>query len=505
MAIYTPAEIGQLKPKTIPEAAAKGAINVLCTGAPYLAGYGVLTGNLPAIAYGAGMDIACNLPLIPLENPPLPPLYLPQDGGCLPILYRVRALVTTSSPDCQESRTVYNYTNLRGPISRAVRPWGRRAFTCKRGTQLEGFSAFIVHAAGEIGVGVFFPDMGDVFSLEVTPMSGTNNDSSCLTPTKTPLPPGALPPPGYPDNPQIPGGERREPIYGPNPTEPPKFWLPITVPPIILPIVKGPLVSVPINAPITIPVNIPISVSPTVNVTIPIQIGPNGNIHTPPDLLPQYEPPLECPECPPVPTLTGVSLPFVTDSGGGSCTTVFRNLLVLPSSIPSDLSKVAFDSAVLAEEGCRADSSEPAVLAVPEWWPQRTGQRPQLSFVFRYPTSNSFGVSSLVVPYPKQVSRPPANFDLDFSYFTGSYLGMTRFSDGSRLQVYASSEGEAYRVLGWLESQMEIPAGIEVIERYAKFTTRAIAENEKFLIKLVYFPEGRASLSPAWEWQRSLG
>jgi hypothetical protein len=382
-----------------------------------------------------------------------------------------------------------------GPIGRIINWFNKPYFTCVK-TNLSYFTCSVQTANGPIGQGVFCPEMGDIFQVNAVAIDGSSDDPQAQPIYTYPLPGGHQYPPGWPDKPYLPGQDGNAPVYDRDPNKPtPIFQIPFKIPPVPLPIVVPlkPTLSVPINAPISIPV----SITPTANVDVSPQItfslNQDGSLTTYPDT------PCPCDESPSLPPTQTVELPFLfVDSG--SCKSVTRYLSVLPNSIPSDFAELAFDTQRLALKSCERSSLP--VLAVPEWWPTRVGQRPQTSFVFTYETSNSFNYSSLVVPFPLETEKPTGEWISPFSYTSGSVMGMIKFEDGGRLQVYCITTAEADRVLDWLLSQM-VPAlagGIE--ERYVKENARDLPARPKHLVKAFYFPTGRKSLTPAWEWNR---
>lgn len=354
MAIFTPEELASMsRPTNVPDAIAKGAINGLCRAAPVLAGYGLLTGNLPAVAFGTGGSIACGLPLFPV-TPSFPPDTIPFPGGQCDIFYNVRVRLLNHNLDCSVANNIDAVQVARGPITYGTEFVNEQKYEC-RATPSAVIKAFYLTGTGDkIDIGNYSPDVGGFASISVSPRDG-NLDNCGNTPTSfPPLPPGVIVPPGYPDAPYIPGQRGTEPIYEPGaPDDKPPRYIPWGFPniPLPIPIFVQPTLSVPINAPINIPVSIDVPVSLGFSPTVNVQLDQDGNIRTPPDLL------CECNYLPPkpvgsTPPLTQVySIPYY-DCRPGSGRLRFANLEVLPESVPSGLLESLVSSADLAETAC---------------------------------------------------------------------------------------------------------------------------------------------------------
>jgi hypothetical protein len=366
--IYTPNEAANLGPaRNLGEAAAKGAINVICTSAPLLAGYGIATGNVPATAFGAGASIACNLPFIDVPFPP--PVFTPVTGGQCPTAYVVVVQGMWERADGLRQVVQSAETSYPGPIG--------PLFEERRDAAATNYSLVVRFRDGAgnlwdaLNVNGSSADPDNEVKwlfyeyVLLQRVDGLPDNCGNAPPVQSPLPPGFELPPGFPSAPRLPGGGGTVPYKDPrqDPVIPPR-QIPFTIPPIALP----PVVVVPIkptlNAPITIPVSIPVSISPNVNITIPVQIGPSGEIRTPPDLICpcEYgeEDPSGAPDCP---ELIDIEVPYYScDSGGEFLTTT---LSVVRSTLPSDLLSDLLSSSNLAQIGCESiapDQLPPARL-----------------------------------------------------------------------------------------------------------------------------------------------
>jgi hypothetical protein len=356
MAIYTPEDIANLVPTTIPEAVAKAGYAFVCRSAPVLAGYAFLTGNLPAYAGAGAISVACGLPLIPLPDP-LVPLRRPFLGGERPIQYRYQSYRYSSDGGCNKNPVDFRQGVVTGPVRRIDVVLSSQPVSC-RPTNINLVGVGLEQAAGlpGVGLGAIFPDLGDYVSITLTPLDGSQDSPDYPSPIPYPLPPGVELPPGWPDAPRIPGGGGNQPIYDPdNPTQQPREWLPWKVLPIPLPIFVQPTLSVPINAPISIPISIPVSISPQIDAPITIQLDPDGNIRTPPDLI------CECPKGDdgegPITLPTSVlEIPYFACSPTPAFQTV--DVTVVSSSVPADLLDKLLSSANLAELGCECTNPE---------------------------------------------------------------------------------------------------------------------------------------------------
>jgi hypothetical protein len=357
LGIYTPEEAAQITvPTNLGDAVAKGVINALCRGAPLLAGYGLLTGNLPALAFGAGGSIACGLPIVPLEEVP-PPAFLPFVGGQCRVLYRVfvRRRVSNADSCSVVSEGVSDVVAL-GPIS--IRTGSNNTANTRCLGEVRTISdQYLEIVDGNGGVvqqfGGGWPDLGDFVAVEGIVRLDGGLDDCGNPPLQNPvLPPGITLPPGYPDNPVIPR------VDVPVPYRPPGS--PPGKPPVIIPIPVGPIILPPIIAPsfnpsipINVPVSIPVSISPNVSITIPVQIGPSGEIRTPPDLICpcEYgeEEPSGAPNCP---ELIDIEVPYYSCDSGGEF--LSSTLSVVRSTLPSDLLSDLLSSSNLAQIGCES-------------------------------------------------------------------------------------------------------------------------------------------------------
>lgn len=358
MGIFTPEEIANRGiPDNIPDALAKGAINFLCRGAPILSGYGILTGNLPAIAFGAGGSIACGIPLFPIDDAP-PPGIIPMSGGQCDFGYRINFRLLNHNLDCSVANDITDFNFARGPIRFFEEFVRNEQYSCRptpvpllRGGYFTGDGSRIV-------IGNYSPAIGGFCSISPVPQipQGDNCGNQAAQPPV--LPPGTQTPPGYPDAPILPGLKGTVPYRDPTdaPGRPPR-QLPWKVPDIPLPVIVPvqPTLNVPISVPINIPVSIDVPISFGFSPSITVQLDSDGNIRTPPDLL--------CP-CEVEPQSSGggavslvtFSVPYY-ECGANEAPRVV-NLQVDPASIPSTLEKDLLSSAILAREGCKARTPE---------------------------------------------------------------------------------------------------------------------------------------------------
>lgn len=359
MGIYTAEELGNMTvPQSLPEAAAKGAINFLCRAAPIVAGYGLASGNLPATAFGAGGSLACGLPLFPVKDPPPPPANIPVSGGQCPIIYRVEAKGEFRRGDGQTFSEFSGLKTVQGPVG--------NLFVKTISDGQGGGVQDIVSRNGPLNTETQFMRAGfgpppndikwiwfqytSIFSRDGLP--DNCGDGPPSFPGQDPLPPPYQLPPGWPDAPRLPGGPDTVPYKPPGsrPDQPP-YRIPIRIPDIPLPVIIPIAPSIPVNisAPITIPVSIPVSISGTANVTIPVQIGPSGEIRTPPDLLCEceYEP---NPVGAPATETTEFVVPYYEcgDNPGSRVAT----LEVVRDRLPAGLSEKLLSSVALARVGC---------------------------------------------------------------------------------------------------------------------------------------------------------
>jgi hypothetical protein len=179
------------------------------------------------------------------------------------------------------------------------------------------------------------------------------------------------------------------------------------------------------------------------------------------------------------------------------------NIRVIASSLPSDLFEKLTASAQYALKGCEEREDIPA--SVPEWWPERVGQRPQLTLNFVFPSNTGFNYSSLTIPYPVTTEKPSEGYNPLPSYQAGPVMGLCKLKDGSRLQCYAESESEARRVMAVLKT-LSTRGGEQFVaqEGYA-LTGRLQPVRRKMLSFIDYFPEGRKTLKPLWRYRIGKG
>jgi hypothetical protein len=350
--IYTPADIANMQnPQTVPDAIAKAGYAFVCRSAPYLAGWALVTGNIPAAAGAAAIDVACGLPLIPIPNRP-PPFTRPAVGGERPVLYNVVATLSASDGGCNRKPLIVQRAQVMGPVERVLSFVSTQPVSCRPDRIPMMAPGFQWAGGGAAGMGSFmFPDLGDWFTVVCTPVDGSS-DSPSYPPIPFPtLPPGTQLPPGYPDNPQLPGWETDRPIYrDPSNPDQPTDWLPIKIPPIPLPVIIPirPTVNVPINAPISIPVTFPLTFSPSISGQVTFQLDKDGNLRDEEDHI------CECPEkLPPganCPDTSVVELPYY--ECGNDAGFKVATLEAVSSSIPSGLFEKLLSSSNLAEVGC---------------------------------------------------------------------------------------------------------------------------------------------------------
>ena len=358
MGIFTPEEIvNKGIPDNIPDALAKGAINALCRSAPILAGYGVLTGNLPAIAFGTGGSVACGIPLFPVSEQP-PPGIIPFPGGQCDISYDVTTRLLNHNEDCTVANNSTNIVVARGPI-KFVEEFVRDIKYACRPVAVPLLRGGFLNGNGDlISIGNYSPAVGGFCSISVSPRGGQPDDCGNQPGVPPQLPPGTSAPPGYPNAPFLPAQKGLVPYRDPKdaPGRPPR-QLPWKVPDIPLPVIVPvqPTLNVPVSVPINIPVSIDAPISFGFSPSITVQLDSDGNIRTPPDLL--------CP-CEVEPQSSGggavslvtFSVPYY-ECGANEAPRVV-NLQVDPASIPPTLEKDLLSSAILAREGCKARTPE---------------------------------------------------------------------------------------------------------------------------------------------------
>lgn len=361
MAIYTPTELVNSAPAaTVEEAIVKGVVNTICVSAPLLAGFGLATGNIPAIAFGVSGSIVCQLPLLPLADPP-PPAFIPVTGGQCLTNYRVVVQAKWIKPGGFTRVETSPEKLIPGPIGGLYvvnTPIGDgsigKTIYCQYGTQ--GRSIDWLNVISSPGDGRTDWEWYNYIFLQRE--DGLPDNCGNAPISQPSLPPGSTHPPGWPENPYLPGGRDTQPYLPPGDDDGRRPWsLPIIVAPVILPVTvnaNGSL-SFPINAPINIKAGLEILPDAQITGEINIQLDGDGNYRTPPDLLPEEEPPVICPE---VPEISSFNVPYaICDQDGGDITS--DRLQVVSSSVPPGLFNRLLDSAELALIGCDQRPKEP--------------------------------------------------------------------------------------------------------------------------------------------------
>jgi hypothetical protein len=361
VAIYTPLELVNSAPaRTIPEAILKGAVNTICTGAPYLAGFGLATGNLPAIAFGLSASITCGIPSIFQEDFP-PPSFISASGGQCATNYWVRVRGQFSKPGGFVRIVESPRKLLRGPLGALYRydaplvgggteKYVRGGFNA--GAQYEDW---LQVSSGE-GASASFWDWWEY--LEITRADGLPDDCGSSPPSWNGTPEGALLPPGWPDSPTIPGKKVEVPYLPESDTSGKNPWkLPIAILPIILPvrILANGEIRIPIDAPISIKGELDLLPDANISGELNIQLDSEGNLRTEPDLLPEEK---EEEKKEPAPALTLLQLPY-GECGEEGGNVEFASVLALPQSIAPGLPQLLAQSAQLAVRACDIKKKEP--------------------------------------------------------------------------------------------------------------------------------------------------
>lgn len=356
MPIYDPADLAQLTPSNMSEAAARAAADFLCGAAPLVAAYGGATGNLPAVAGATAFSFWCgNLPNgLPL--PPIPSMPSGIGGQCPGTTYRIRVSGTRSTDACTPGAPVDAVATGRGPWRITYSFFQNYSVPCRE-SAIGGYSGILVDGDNnQTPLGLFFLALGDYATFVATPLDGADNCGNPPPPEGQPWQAYPLPP-GYPENPELPGDSGDVIVYT-DPYDPnkPSGRLPWTIPSIPLPVVIpiAPVIAPNISVPISIPVSFPITGNFDIQPTVNVQIGSSGEIRTPPDLLCpcDYEPENPAGGGGGSPLTMMVDIPFYACGENPGFDS--RLVQAIASSVPSDLSDKLLSSANLAEIGCES-------------------------------------------------------------------------------------------------------------------------------------------------------
>lgn len=366
VAITSPVELARnRRPTTTSDAAAGAFVDFFCRSAPLLAGYGVLTGNLPAVGAGTAAGIACNLPLL-APDPPPDTGSIPFVGGQQDATYRVRVRLLNHNEDCSVASNIDRVDIVQGPLN-IVREFVRAVkYECRQTPSDLLAGGYENFRGDKFIVGNYSPDVGGYYSMSATRADGQPDTGGNPPYQPAPLPPGYVVPPGYPDAPQLPGATVYVPVYkDKNGDSPPDRWIPFKIPPIPLPVIVplSPTLNGTANVPINIPVKVDAQGTANFEPNFNFQIDQDGNIRTPPDLLCPCEVQPETPgSITPVVTVPYEVSYFECSSSGGSFKVA--TLSVVEDSIPSGLSEKLLSSANLAEVACEAlnPTQEPSSL-----------------------------------------------------------------------------------------------------------------------------------------------
>ena len=165
--------------------------------------------------------------------------------------------------------------------------------------------------------------------------------------------------------------------------------------------------------------------------------------------------------------------------------------------LPKDKAKTAASFAELLEIRSRECSLGDKVVTMPEYWVTRTGQRPQAIILYRGFENGKFTDSYSQLQIPHYNGGKKAKPSLP-SYQKGEHMAIYTCLDGSAMQVYASTDAEALRLINALEKYIN-PRMRMRDKKAIKTGKRNIDVKTLFKpIRLDFSSTGQAKVSPDW-------
>ncbi|TYQ29431.1 hypothetical protein PseudUWO311_00605 [Pseudanabaena sp. UWO311] len=162
--------------------------------------------------------------------------------------------------------------------------------------------------------------------------------------------------------------------------------------------------------------------------------------------------------------------------------------------LPKDKAKTEASFKELLDIRSRECSLNDRVLSVPEYWQVRVGQKPQAAIVYREFKDGKFTNSCWTLHIPHYTGNKNSKPNLS-QYSKGESSAIYVCKDNSQLQVYASTEAEAKRLINQLEKYID-PKFRGDIVKYG--TRKGIKKTTVRPVRLDYYSTGQLSLSPDW-------
>lgn len=163
-------------------------------------------------------------------------------------------------------------------------------------------------------------------------------------------------------------------------------------------------------------------------------------------------------------------------------------------ALPKDVEKTKATFKEFLDIRSKECSLADRVLTVPDYWQIRTGQRPQAIVLYREFLNGKFTdnyYSQSIPHYDKpKGSRPNLT-----QWSKGEYSAIYLCKDNSKVQVYASSEAEAKRVINEFTNSINPRMRGDIV----KFGKRmGIKKTTVKPVRLDFFSTGQTKLSPDW-------
>jgi collagen type III alpha len=150
-------------------------------------------------------------------------------------------------------------------------------------------------------------------------------------------------------------------------------------------------------------------------------------------------------------------------------------------------------------ELCLAKNKEfEAYLSVPDHWPTRSGQKPQLAIQYAENLGNGkIGRTrwTLLIPHYRYGQSHNPKFP---TYEKGHFLGVQVLNDNSKITVWCKSAPECLRVINALKQYVE-PKYLKGIEP-PTVTDSNSTKKEASVISVLcqFFPNGQKDNAPSW-------
>ncbi|NMF60166.1 hypothetical protein [Pseudanabaena yagii] len=162
--------------------------------------------------------------------------------------------------------------------------------------------------------------------------------------------------------------------------------------------------------------------------------------------------------------------------------------------LPKDKEKTKASFKELLEIRSRECSLNDKVLTVPEYWQVRVGQRPQAVVLYREFVNGKFTDTYYQHSIPHYNGAKGVKPNLS-QFNKGEHSAIYVCKDNSKVQVYASTEAEAKRIVNEFEKLINPRLRGDIVHTG---TRKGIKKTTIKPIRLDFFSTGQTKLSPDW-------